>query len=404
MDKVSLKNPKDQNFETHQNKVLSIVEKAARETFKDKYFHEEYQNVFLLAIVLKFISNLISFCTGVIAVNIAIKLLFGENLSLFFAFSICVIFEGLKTYLWKINNKKYLKYKDASKAIIFSLVALHFLSLGFSAFGGWMLPTLVDPIKKEVVPQINKDSISAPYLLAIAEINKQIEANNAKISTTNSNSTLKTFNKNVSVLLSQKIAKEKALNLAILKEEELRQQKVQEIASIFLEAKLKRNEEIKTARISCLFASLFFELLFVVCACFSAFYLYRLDIDLKAEAETNNKSEETPVLTNPQQTKQNTELSTQQAHEAPTVGKKTTKQRQIGFFQKNNCLDSKNSDLDSKESNCLDSKKDCLNGKECALPSCSETWQGGSHNKKFCSDNCRKLAYQIRKHNTKKTK
>lgn len=406
MDKVSLKNPKDQNFETHQEKVFNVVEKAAINAFKDKYFHEEYRGVFLLALILKFISNLVSFCTGFIALNIATKLFFGENLSLFFSFSICIGFELLKTFLWKINSKKYLKYKQVSKIIICSLVALHFISLGFSAYGGWMLPSLVDPVKQETVPEIKKDSISKTYLAAIAVIDGQLKKNYEGMKKVKgSNSTLRTFNDNVRLLLSQKEAKETALNLAILKAEEARQQKVQEFASIFLGAKLKRNEEIRTARVSCLFASLFFELLFIACACFSVFYLYRLNVDLEAPTEderSNNNADET-VLTDPTKNIPKP-TSTQEAHEAPPLvdNKPPTEIQKIGFKQ-NDRLDSKKSSLEDKTSICLDDKTSiCLDSKECALPSCSETWTGGKHNKKFCSDNCRKLAYQIRKHDTKK--
>ena len=401
-DKVSLKNPKDQKFENHEEKVLNAVEKTAVNTFKDKYFHEEYKGVFAFASVVKIISNLISFCTGFIALQVATNLIFGYYLSSFFAFSICLSLEGVKTYLWKINAKKYLKYKQISKPIICTLVALHLVSLSFSAYGGWMLPSLINAPKKVIVPEIKKDSLSVPFLAEMNLINEQIGINNAKIQTTTSNSTLRTFNSNVKELLLQKEAKQKALDLLIKEAKTKRSKKVNDLDKDFLGAKIKHNEEIRTARISCLIVSLFFELLFIACALFTVFYLFRLSIDLADENEESNTIAAPTVLNASTQNTTKQTTSTQQAHEAPqNVDTKPTKTQTIGFKQ-NSCVDSKKSGLDSNHASCVDSKKSGLDSnhasrvdsKVCALDGCSNTWTGGQHNKKYCSRACGKLNYQ----------
>lgn len=378
--KVSLKNSKDKKFELHQEGVLNLLEKAANNLFKDKYFYEEFKGVFAFSSFLKVVSSFVSFCTGFLAIQIATKLIFGYYLSTFFALTVCVSLEVVKAFFWRINSKWFLKYKKVSKTLIASLVALHLVSLGFSAYGGWMLPTLLNAPSVESVPKIDEGSISAPYLAAIAKIDEQIRINNKKLSENESNSTIRSFNKNIEKLLNQKTEKEKALNLAILSAKEERQGKVAENQEKLLKQQNKRNEEIKAARISCLVASLFFELVFVVCSCFCVYYLFRLNIDLDSsgqEAEEEKANQKAP-------TKGLKLLSRQQAHQAPPlVEQKTAKKpAKIGF-----------------QLGCLDSKKKPT--KKCALPSCSNTWQGGAHNKLYCSSNCRRLAYQLNKHASK---
>lgn len=409
MSKVSSKNPKDQNYEAHQLNALTALEKAAHNLFKDKFFHEEFKIVFIFSRSLQALSSLVSFVTGFVALQLAIKLIFGFYLSAFLAFSVCVLIEGVKALLWRIGAKWYLAYADFNKRLVGCLVVLHLVSLGFSAYGGYMLPTLVNAPKVEQIPEVNQDSISKPYLTAIAVIDNQLKKNNVKIEAIGSSSTLKTFNSNVSVLLSQKTAKEKALSLAILEAKEERGIRAEESSKRLLEAQILRNESIKTARFSCLVASLFFEVLFVICGCFCVFYLFRLNIDRKASAngESNNNPTdnvlETPTMPIVDKT------STNEAHEAPLIeAKKSTTVKKMGFVQGHEIdrvdsptvdrVDSQEIDrVDSQEVQCVDGKEtNRVDGKICALKECSNSWKGGSPRKKFCSAACRKKSYQDR--------
>jgi hypothetical protein len=379
-DKVSLKNSKDKKFEEHQQSVFNLLEKTAKNLFEDKHFHEEFKGVFAFSSFLKIVSSVVSFCTGFIAIQIATKLLFGYWASGIFAFTVCVSLEGIKAFFWRINSKWFLKYRKISKAILFALVGLHLVSLVFSAYGGWMLPTMVDAPSVENVPKVNEDSISQPYLLAIALIDEQLRSNNLKLSENQSNSTIRTFNKNIETLLSQKTAKETALNLAILSAKEERSIEVQKKQEKLLERKKIRNEEIETARFSCLIASVFFELLFVICSCFCVYYLFRLNIDLSSDEEQEQLQDQKEISTNGVKT-----LSKQQGHQAPPILEQKTakKPAKIGFHGR-----------------CLNSKKE--QPKECVLDGCSETWTKGAHNKKYCSNECRQLAHQLKKYNTSK--
>ncbi|MGB1019359.1 MAG: hypothetical protein ACPGVH_09805, partial [Chitinophagales bacterium] len=237
IDKVSLKNSKDKNFEEHKKSVFNLLEKTAKNLFEDKHFHEEFKGVFAFSSFLKLVSSVVSFCTGFIAIQIATKLLFGYWASSLFALAVCVSLEAIKAFFWRINSKWFLKYRKISKAILFSLVGLHLVSLVFSAYGGWMLPTMVDAPSVENVPKVNEDSISQPYLLAIDLIDEQLKSNNLKLSENQSNSTIRTFNKNIETLLSQKTAKETALNLAILSAKEERSTEVQKKEEKLLERK-----------------------------------------------------------------------------------------------------------------------------------------------------------------------
>lgn len=395
--KNKLKNSKDQNYEVHEASIFSTADQKAKETFQDKYFYQEYRGVFKISSLLLVVANFSSFITGVIAVQLATKLLIGFYLSAIVAIIVCACLEVLKAFLWRIGAKKYLKYKERSKLILSALIGLHLVSLLFSAYGGWMLPTLVDAPKMAEVAPINKDSISEPFLFNLQRFDSQVDSLNSKIKNTKSNSTVRTLSVNVGVLLSQRKQEKKALDLAILEAKEKRQAKVQKNLKGFLDAKIERNEEIKIARLSCLAASVGFELLFIACSCFCTYYLYRLNIDL--EYEEKEESDPESRTNQPTPNTGNSSLFKQGDHKAPRVAPI----QKIGF-QQGSCLDGKKNVLDAKSSPCLDGKvKNDASGRldgvrACALSSCQRTFVGGPKNKKFCSAECRKMAYQNRRY------
>ena len=367
--KVSLKNSKDQNFENYTAKVFNILEKKAENLFKDKCFHEEFKAVFAFTSILRIISSLVSFFTGFVAVQMATKLLFGSYLSVFFALSACICLEIIKTFFWRINSKWVLKYKKVSRPIIGSLVGLHLISLAFSAYGGWLLPLMVAAPTLPAAKNINIEDVARPFVVSIALIDEQITLNSAKIAKTTSNSTVRSLNEISKTLLEQKTAQETAKNRAILTattKNNLLEAKAAEMAQ---NAQKTRSKKVFIAQISCLVASLFFELLFILCSVFGVYYLFRLNIETEAE-----KQQPKSLLSKQQD---QDPLPSEQPHEAP----KEEKQNEIIGFK----------------SRCLDSKKR-EHPKICALDGCGNTFQGGAHNKLYCSNDCRKMAYQARKY------
>jgi hypothetical protein len=333
---------------------------------------------------------MISFCTGVLAVYLATRLFFGYYLSFFFAVAVGFCIEGIKTFLWRINSKWTLKYKQVSKGIVFVLVSLHCVSFAFSAYGGWMLPTFIDEIKTETPVLVQNDSALTALYSSLGEINAQIEINSGEVAKTTSNRTKRDLSANVSLLLEQRNFKENEISQIKenqrLENEAAKEEQMAKTQVLILE----QQNEISTARISCLIASIFFELLFIVCACFGVYYLFRFEIDQTAE------SQEESDPTNIKESVSNTEhpLSRQQPEKTPRIleAKIASKLNQIGFVL-NSCHDSKKPVLESKKASCHDSK---IDSKICALDGCDNEWKGGQHNKKYCGDSCRKLDHQIR--------
>lgn len=375
--KVNPINPKNKNFEIYEEKVQSLLAKAASNLFKDKFFHEEFKGVFLFSAVLKTVSSTVSFFTTVLAVHIATRLFFGHYPSLFFAVSVGFCIEGIKTFLWRINSKWTLKYKKVSKWIVCVLVSLHCVSFGFSAYGGWMLPTFVDEIEAKEPVLVQNDSVLTALSNSLGEINAQIAESSAEVAKTSSNSTKRSLGANLGLLLEQRNSKEKEISkikeIQRLENEAAKEEKKQETQALIF----KQENEISTAQISCLIASIFFEMLFIVCACFGVYYLFRYSIDQIDQSEESNE----PITLDESTNNGDKLLSRQQAQKAPPISEDKTapKPNTIGFHK-----------------GCLDSKKNGV--VECALSGCKSTFEKKPHNKKFCSDECRHFAYHGRKY------
>lgn len=362
--KVSLKNPKDQNFETYQSHVSNLLDEAAHKLFKDKTFDEEFKGVFAFSSFLKYLSNLASFITGFVAVQIAANWLLGAYLSAFVAFGFCLLLEGIKVFLWSINSKWILKYKRLSRPVLGTLVCLHLLSLGFSAYGGYMLPLSMAQAPTPSADLLDLKQVSSSYNQRILKIDSLLALNAAKVATTTSNSTIKSLNKVSSSLLSQKDYQEKAKNQAIERAIAQNKGKQQEIREKAKKRQIMDNERLFVARLSCLVASILFELLFVVCSVFCAYYQFRLYLELEiSKLQTGDKEQEKEPSRQQDNShdKQAVTPSTQQAGAAPKIGFKSSAQK-------------------------------------CQLGSCSKSFVSAVHNKKYCSDECRKMAYQERRY------
>jgi len=375
--KVSLKNPKNQNFEVYEQKVFNLLEKAAKKMFKDKTFHEEFKAVFAFSTILKITSSLVSFFTGFIAIQIATKLLFGVYLSAFFAFSVCLCLEAVKAFFWRINSKWILRYKKVSKAMFGVLICLHLVSLGLSAYGGWILPKLVTLDEPQSIAAPNLDSIKAPFVLAISKLEAQTARNSQKVAAISSHSTIKSLNSIAKLLLIQRQEQEAFKNRAILAANAKYREEVAKSAEDYKKTEIKHNERIFVARWSCLFASVFFELLFVICSVFGVYYLFRLNVEIEARENAETMEEEPPF----RRQEENAETSPKQAIDIDVLPSKRQNKRignPIGFVTK------------------------VLEPKKCHLIGCNSTFDSKVHNKKYCSDECKKMAYQKRRYSKTK--
>lgn len=376
--KVSPKNPKNENFEVYKGKVHDLLSKSATNLFKDKFFHEEFKSVFLFSTGIKIVSSIISFCTCVLAIHIATNLLFGYYPSILFSIIISACIEGVKTFLWRINSKWILKYKDVSKVILLALISLHFASLGFSCYGGWMLPTLADKIELKPPVLVDKKEDLNKLNISLGEITEEINKTTGEIEKTTSNSTKKALSSNLALLLSQRASKQAEI-LSLNEFLRLENEAIKATQKQKNEAAKKEHEKsLLTAQISCFVASIFFEILFVICSCFNVYYLFRFEIDKEAEQD--------PTKTNFKASNSDNLPSTQRPQKAPEIveAKTASKPNKIGFY--NRCVDSEKIPIVS-----------------CALEGCDNTFEKKVHNKKFCSDSCRKMKYQVEVYKSQKS-
>lgn len=380
--KVRIKNPKDQNYEDHQSKVYNLLETQAKRLFEHKSFNEEFKAVYYLTALLKVVSNLVSFLTAFVAVQLATKLVFGQFMSAFLAVVVCLSLEVVKFYLWRINSKWVLRYKRTSKGIFGVLLLLHLLSLGLSAYGGWVLPTLIEQKTAPKIASINIESISAPFTAAIAKIDDLTAKNAQKIATTNSNSTTRSLTEVSKTLLDQRNEQERLKNGAISEAKQKHKEKQAAAAKEDEKRQKKHLESIFIARVSCMVASVFFELLFIVCSCFGVFYLYKLHVELEQTTTAETTAEPLPSK---RQTDFAETLTEQPINTAVQPSKRQAE------------------NIEGQPSNPIGFRQSNLDLKVCRFSGCHQTFENAVHNKKYCSDECKKMAYQERRYQKNQT-
>jgi len=367
--KINDLNPKNETFNNYQEKAKSIVSRQAQNLYQDKYFGEEYRAVFISSVGLRFVANIASAATLFIAVFLAANLLLGVYLSFAIGLIFCLFFEILKNYVWKITAKQSLKYKRISTAAVLVLVALHLVSLGGSCFGAWQLPTLLSAPRAEQEKLKDLDKINTSFLSQISAIDKQIEQLQSKTSS----STIRKALNNLTIQRKQTLdAQKTALEYA---------KKFNNSISLQNQQKTKlaisnHSTKIKQAQINCVGLAVFFELLFIISSIFIAYYLFRQFIDDTEPSESNEQA-------NVKHQENNQESNKKQAskgHQAPV---NATVQK-IGFVQGENL--SQNG-----------KRTELKYTKICALDSCKKPYLHNIHNQKYCSVDCRKIAYEERK-------
>jgi len=104
-------NPKNERFNAYKSSAKGILSKHALNVYKDKFFKDEYKNVYFSAVGLRFVANLISSITLLIATYLCFNTLFGAPLSIALGVLFCILFENLKNKLWGSSAKEVLKYK-----------------------------------------------------------------------------------------------------------------------------------------------------------------------------------------------------------------------------------------------------------------------------------------------------
>jgi hypothetical protein len=372
--KINDLNPKNQTFNDYQKNTSTLSSKQAQGIYKDKYFADEYKPVYISSVALKFVANIVSASTLLVACFLAFMGLLGVYLGAIIGGLFCILFETMKSYTWRITAKQVLKYKRASMAAVLVLCGLHLVSLGGSCFGAWQLPRLMPKEKLEQAAVQNIDSINTSYLAQLTIIDQQIKALQDKTSSS-------TARRTINSLTSQRGQILEAQKLAVLEAKKENRTKSQEKKEQTAQENLERQEQIKQNQYACIIAAVFFELLFISCSLFIAYYLFRQFIDESTEPTASVH----PSITELKTSINNLEQSTT-AHQAPPVNRVVIK----GFEQ-----NGKSQVVDKEE---LDGKRLDFT-RVCQFNECKKPFIHSIHNQKFCSRECRKL-----NHNRKQSK
>jgi len=375
--KINDLNPKNETFNRYQAKVKSIVARQAQSIYQDKNFADEFRSIFVSSVSLRLVANIVSSATFLVAVYIGLFPLIGSFLAVLVGLVSCILFEVLKSFVWRITNKYILKYKTVSFLLVASLVGLHLVSFGGSCFGAWQLPCiLIAPTASTATVQ-NIDSINTTYLVQLATIDKHLEQLQDKTSSS-------TIRKAINNLTEQKKTILSGQKLAIEDAKEKNQAKVKENKEATKTANLEHQANIKKTQVSSLGLAAFFEVLFIICSIFIAYYLFRQYVD---DSEQDNQEPSVQDGDNRNITDDNSVIKAESqaseiAHQAPKATNK------IGFEQGKNSEQAKRQDGNRQELEYT---------KICALDSCKEPFLHNIHNQKYCSTDCRKLAYEKRK-------
>ena len=361
-------NPKNEAFNNYLQQTADTIDRAANDLFKDKSYKDEYKAVFVVSTLLKFVCSILSFATMVVALYFSFYGLFGFYASLSLAVAVCGLFEVLKTKIWTISSKHGLKYKNVSKGLILALIAVHVVSLASSGIGAFLIPKLIS--EQPASQATDQKGISIEIANQIAAIDKQLIAIS---SSTNASSTSR---KSFANLTSQK-----ATLIAVQERGQEQAQKDKATAEqVAIIAKEAQKEQIIKDQILFVGSSIFFELLFIVCSIFLAYYLFRTVIDLEADAnEANQPAQNEPIEQGKDQALQQTSNS--------STGERTANVQVIGFKQ--GTADKQQTSTEQQtELKQLEFTRICL------LDSCKKPFLHSIHNQKFCSNKCRKLHHE----------
>jgi len=267
-----------------ENVGLSRAELRARELYADKPFGKEYGGICATAKVLAASAAIISFATALFALQSILFFTVGYVLSWGAAVVLCLLFEVLKTLIWKVAAKQKLRYKQAASGLIITLILLHLVSLLSSGYGAYLIPNAINP------PAL--DSTAAPALIAksdlseIESIDKQIQNVDKQISDltpyilTPSGKKSSVTAQQISTLQGQKstllATREKAKSTLTATRE-----KAETVAQADV---IRHQANVEITQYICIAFAVLFELIYILCTLFIFYYDYRVYIDSEAQS------------------------------------------------------------------------------------------------------------------------
>jgi len=347
MTKISFfSNPFNKTFEgvktAGENASLSRKEKRASEIYADKPFSREYENIASLAGILSIIAGLVSFATALFALQSILFFTVGNILSWGLAGALCLLFELLKTMVWKVTAKQKLRYKKAVGGLIITLVCLHLFSLFSSGYGAYIIPSSFAPPAVQIDSSTTGAQIAKVDISELANIDKQLENTDKQISDltpfilTPSGKKSSTTAKQISTLQAQKTAllAQKEAAKEVLKGTREKAEKADEIAA----SQHTKNTEL--IQLICICFAVFFELVYIAATLFLFYYDFRVFVDtgaagapVQTDAHLNNNTDAHPQKLDAHPLKLDAHPLNTDAQPAPAASQpQILEPRKIGFF------------------------------------------------------------------------
>lgn len=322
---------------SHKSQLLA--DKAAS-IYADLPYEKEYKGIFALSNLVAFGASLISFFTAYFAVKYILSFVVGGLIASISALILCVSFELLKGFVWKITAKNKLRYQKTSIALILILVFLHAISLLTSCFGAYLMPNDIAAMQHQNTPLtvLNSSEKAAQAVTDLdaqtAQIDAQITAFIPHLTKANGKKSSSTA-ADISALRAQKDAllsqKEKA-NSTLIAASETEKVGNEALASTASEARF-------FIQMLCIGIAVFFELIYIFAVLFIFYYLFRVHIDSEKSAPTPAQKAEKSISTAPSEhPSQKSVHSLVTAHQkeksAPEAAPEPAHEpaRKIGFF------------------------------------------------------------------------
>jgi hypothetical protein len=256
---------------------------AAADIFADKPYDKEYSSVYVLTRILSAAAGAVSFFTALFALQFLLSYIVGNVVSWGGAVLFCGVLEFLKFLLWKRVVKTRLRYKKTAIGGLTVLFFLHLLSLATSLLGAFLIPS-----NGAAAVASEGANTAARYHSQIAqvdgqmgEIDKQITAFLPHVTAPNGKKSSSTAAQ-IAALRTQKdalLAQKKELAAGA---ETAAAADAHAAAAVAVDTASK----LYTTQILCVILALVFELVYIACALFGFYYLFRAFIDYVADGQS----------------------------------------------------------------------------------------------------------------------
>lgn len=400
-----MKNPKDNIFkawtakEKQEEADLVREKNTAANMYDDLTYGQENQRANQINIGLKFLCNTASFITGTIALWLVYSFLMGPIVAALLATTTAILFELKKNQYNKKGFKYLLKYQDRSKKIVWPMIGTAIISMVLAIIGAITAPKLNPAPPVALNAYISLDSINQAHIPQIAEADTAAQAlwkqhrkprkgGGWRWSTHKNAQPAKDLHtEKTKLVLEEKQELNAAIKAARAENQEIKKQN----KALEQKGTQNHNNNLLLSQVLLVIIAILFEFFYPYLSFEIAYYFLRVDIDNRPELYLDGQLEK---------------LENKSFFGILTGRNQNLNSMQFDFSEKDTHLD------DEKEEDQLEQtpktphvktphvktpKK--LNPGEaiCELEVCSKAYKYTRTSQKYCSDDCRKTAHQIKK-------